>query len=86
MSSNINELNKQVFLVCSFDYLRISKGNNQTVGTYCGAQSGRNISVTGRYAVLTFHSDSSFAPRGYKLLFSFFRLGKYKESEQILSK
>ena len=79
----INELKEYVFLVCSFDYLRISNDNNYTVGTYCGAQSGRNIIVTGRFAVMTFHSDGSLEDSGYKLVFSFVP-GKYKESNEIL--
>ena len=80
----INDLNKYVFLVCRNDYLRVSN-NNHTVGTYCGGQSGRNIIVTGRYAVLTFHSDYSIAYRGYKLVFSFVPPGKYKGLDIILS-
>ena len=57
--------------VCRFDYLRISNDNNYPVGTYCGGQSGRNIIVTGHYAVITFHSDFSGRYNGYKLIFSF---------------
>ena len=77
----INELNKYVFLVCRYgDYLRISNDNHYTVGTYCGVKSGLNISFTGRYAVLTFHSDGYaygyYGYRGYKLDFSFVSPGK----------
>ena len=73
----INELNKYVFLFCRYgDYLRIANDNNYTVGTYCGVESGLNISFTGRYAVLTFHSDGIFTRRGYKLDFSFVSPGK----------
>ena len=67
----INKLNKYVYLVCSYDYLRISNDNNYIVGIYCWVQSGLNISFTGRYAVLTFHSDGYVTRRGYKLDFSF---------------
>ena len=72
----INKLNKYVFHVCSYDYLRISNDNNYTVETYCGVRSGLKISFTGRYAVLTFHSDGSVTRRGYKLDFSFVSPGK----------
>ena len=76
----INELNKYVFLVYRYDHLRISNDNNYTVGTYCGVQSGLKISFTGRYAVLTFHSDGYaygyIGYIGYKLDFSFVSPGK----------
>ena len=85
ISSQVNELNKHALHVCRYDYLRISS-DNHTVGTYCGRESGRNIRVNGRYAVLTFHSDGSDTYSGYKLFFSFFPRGKYKESDGDLSK
>ena len=72
----INKLNNYVFLVRRYDYLRISNDNNYPVGKYCGVQSGLNISFTGRYAVITFHSDGSDTYRGYKLDFSFVSPGK----------
>ena len=75
----INELKEYVFLVYRYDHLRISNDKNYIVGTYCGVQSGRNISVNGRYAVMAFHSDGSVQYSGYKLVFSFVP-GKYKES------
>ena len=81
-----HQQNNYVFLVFRYDYLRISNDNNYTVGTYCGVQSGLNITFTGRYAVLTFHSDGSDTYRGYNLDVSFFSPGKYKESDGILSK
>ena len=77
MSSRVNELNKHILHVCRYDYLMISS-DNHTVGTYCGRESGRNVRVTGRYVVLTFHSDGSQTYGGYKLAFSFSPLGKYK--------
>ena len=67
----INKLNEYVYLVCSFDYLRISNDKNYPVGKYCGVQSGLTISFTGHYAVITFHSDGSDTYRGYELDFSF---------------
>ena len=79
----ITDQNNYVVVVCRYDYLRISNDNNYTTGTYCGVQSGRNIIVTGRSAVLTFHSDVSVTRRGYKLIFSFVP-GKYKESDEII--
>ena len=43
-------------------------------GKYCGVQYG-NVSVTGQYAVLTFHSDSSVSRKGYNLTFTFAPVG-----------
>ena len=81
-----HQQNNNVFLVCRYDYLKIFNDKNYTVGKYCGVQSGLNITFTGRYAVLTFHSNDRVTRRGYKLDFSFFSPGKYKESDEILSK
>ena len=65
--------------------MRISNDNNYTTGTYCGVQSGRNITVTGRYAVISFHSDGIVTRRGYNLAFSFIP-GKNKELDRTLLK
>ena len=84
-----HQQNNYVFPVCRYgvvDYLKIFNDNNYTVGKYCGLQSRLNITFTGRYAVLTFHSNDRDTSRGYKLDFSFFSPGKYKESDEILSK
>ncbi|XP_022807872.1 CUB and peptidase domain-containing protein 1-like isoform X2 [Stylophora pistillata] len=56
---------------CRYDYLRITNERNVIFGKYCGVKTGRTVSVTGRYAVITFHSDSSFSGRGYKLIFTY---------------
>ena len=61
----------------SYDYLRIANENNQIFGTFCGNKSGQLVIVTGNYARLTFHSDSSVNDRGYKLFFSDFSQGKF---------
>ena len=59
-----------LFFSCRYDYLRITNGNNQTIGTYCGQRSGQNVLVNGNYAVISFHSDGSVRRRGYELIFS----------------
>ena len=61
----------------SYDYLRITNENNQIFGTFCGNKSGHVVIVTGYYARLTFHSDSSVNDIGYKLFFSDFSQGKF---------
>ena len=54
-----------------WDYLRISDGSNRIVGTYCGYQTGKRISIGGSIAVLKFHTDGSLRYRGFYLSFSF---------------
>ncbi|KAK2567944.1 CUB and peptidase domain-containing protein 1, partial [Acropora cervicornis] len=54
-----------------WDYLRISDDRNNTIGTYCGDQTGQRVRVVATVAVLTFRSDSSVQDRGFELFFSF---------------
>lgn len=56
---------------CRYDYLKITNEHNQTFGKYCGVKTGRNVYVTGRFAVISFHSDGSRAFSGYLLNFSY---------------
>ena len=56
-----------------YDYLRITDGSNNTIGTYCGNQTGKSVRVVGSVALLTFHTDGSVQSRGFQLSFSFFR-------------
>ncbi|CAH3178723.1 unnamed protein product [Porites lobata] len=58
---------------CRYDYLKITNEHNQTVAKYCGVKTGRNVYVTGRFAVISFHSDGSGAFSGYLLNFSYIR-------------
>ena len=63
------------FFIFSFhrsDYLRIADGSNNTIGTYCGNQTGKSVRVVGSVALLTFHTDGSVQSRGFQLSFSFF--------------
>ena len=61
-----------LFSLDSFDYLRITDGSSNTIGTYCGNQTGKSVHVLGTVAVLTFHTDGSVQKRGFELSFSFF--------------
>ena len=61
-----------LFLLDSFDYLRITDGSSNTIGTYCGNQTGKTVRVVGTVALLTFHTDGSVQSRGFELSFSFF--------------
>lgn len=60
------------------DYLKISNEKNKTFEAYCGVKTGRHVYVTGKVAVLTFHSDYSFQRRGFLVFFTTIPIGKYK--------
>ena len=66
------------FSLCSWDYLKITDDNNQTIGVFCGQLSGQTVNVTGQYAVISFHTDFIVQRRGYELFFSP-PIGKYNE-------
>ncbi|XP_068675741.1 cubilin-like [Montipora foliosa] len=53
---------------CGCDYLSIRTDNGGFNRTYCGIRTGQSVIVTGRYAKLTFHSDSSVQKTGFRLL------------------
>ena len=44
---------------------------------YCGMKTGRNVYLTGEFAVITFHSDYSFERRGFLIFLTFTPIGKY---------
>ena len=60
-----------VFFLDRYDYLRITDDRRNTIGTYCGYQTGQRVRVVATVAVLTFRSDSSVQYRGFELIFSF---------------
>ncbi|XP_015775877.1 PREDICTED: CUB and peptidase domain-containing protein 1-like [Acropora digitifera] len=57
---------------CGYDYLQITDGSSNTIGIYCGNQTGKSVRVVGTVAVLEFHTDGSVQGRGFELSFSFF--------------
>ena len=61
-----------------WDYLRITDDRNNTIGTFCGQQTGKRAQVVARVAVLTFHSDFIVQYRGFELTFSFFLRGEFR--------
>ena len=69
-----------------YDYLKISNEQNQTFGSFCGHKSGQNVTVTGQYAVLTFHSDDTVNGNGYKLFFSYVSKGKVNDAYWLFDK
>ena len=52
--------------------MRIVDDNNKILGTYCGSElRGRELVVTGNYALITFHSDGSTQYQGFQLTILF---------------
>jgi len=61
---------------CSYDYLKIKADNNVEIGKYCGELTGKEVVVSGDYAVLTFHTDDIVQEKGFRIFFSAIQLGK----------
>ena len=49
--------------------MKITNDTNLSSGKYCGYKTGKKVEVTGYYAVITFHSDSSVEEKGFRILF-----------------
>ena len=73
-------------LFCSRDYLKITNEKNQIFGRgeYCGQQTGQ-VLVTGKYALLKFHSDSTIQKKGFAMNFTAVPQGKNDEGGQKVS-
>ena len=61
------------FLLHRYDYLRITDGSGNSIGTYCGYQTGKRVRIVGTVAILIFHTDASVQRLGFELSFSTFR-------------
>ena len=49
--------------------MKITNDTNLSSGKYCGNKPGKKVEVTGDYAFITFHSDSSVQRKGFRILF-----------------
>ena len=59
-----------VSFLCSRDYLQITNEKNQMFAKYCGHMTGKRVFVSGKYALINFHSDSNISNRGFLMEFS----------------
>ena len=59
-----------VLFLYSRDYLQIVNEKDRVFGKYCGHMSGRTILVSGKYALIKFHSDSRIQNRRFLMKFS----------------
>ncbi|XP_027060267.1 uncharacterized protein LOC113686794 [Pocillopora damicornis] len=57
-------------LLCTqADYVQIRSSFGQNLGTFCGEWTGKTIVSLGKYAQITFQSDSMFQERGFLMHF-----------------
>ena len=59
-----------VSFLCSRDYLQITNEKNRVFGKYCGHMAGKRVLVSGKYALIKFHSASNIPKRGFLMEFS----------------
>ncbi|KAJ7388503.1 CUB domain containing protein 2 [Desmophyllum pertusum] len=81
MDIHFIEFDLEYSIRCRSDYLKITNEMNQEFGEdrYCGKQRGQKVSVTGKYALLKFHSDSENQTRGFEMYFAAVPPCKYNE-------
>ena len=59
-----------VSLLCSRDYLQVTNEKNRVFGKYCGHMTGKTLLVSGKYALIKFHSESRIQNRGFLISFT----------------
>lgn len=64
--------------------MKITNENNETFGVHCGYITDKQVIVTGKYAVISFHSDYSFEEKGFLLMFTAVPIGKYNRCRSML--
>ena len=57
--------------------------SSNTIGTYCGNQTGKSVHVVGTVAVLIFHTDGSVRSSGFEISFSFFPISPGEFSSHL---
>lgn len=58
---------------CNYDYVEVRDGDNSAaplLGKFCGSETPRRISSSGRYMWIKFHSDSSVSYEGFMATYS----------------
>ena len=59
-----------VLFLCSRDYLQITNEQNRVFGKYCGHMNGKTVLVSGKYALIEFHSDGRYESRRFVMSFT----------------
>lgn len=77
---NVNKVFLRVkpssLLLCSYDYLTIANDTNHVFGKFCGEKTGKTFIVTGRFLLITFHTDYVVESRGFDINFNPVPLGE----------
>ena len=53
----------------------------KTFGMYCGNETGENVLVTGEQVRIIFHTDNDIQRRGYLLVLTLVREGKWEHKD-----
>ena len=61
---------------CRHDYLKMFFDNTDEVGEYCGELSGEEVFVSGKYALLRFHTNANITRKGFQISFSYIEPSK----------
>ena len=59
-----------VSFFCSPDYLQITDEMNRVFGKYCGHMTGKTLLVSGKYALIKFHSNRNIQNRRFLISFT----------------
>ena len=60
-----------VSFLCSRDYLQITNEMNRVFGKYCAHMTGKTLLVSGKYALIKFHSNRTIQNRGFLISFTY---------------
>ena len=68
---NVTQRHLFIFLFFSSrDYLQITNEKNRVFGKYCGHKTGKTVLVSGKYALIKFHSARGVQKRGFLISFT----------------
>ena len=59
-----------VLFLCSREYLQITNEKTRVFGKYCGHMTGKTVLVSGKYALIEFHSDGRNEGRRFVMSFT----------------
>ncbi|KAL9960141.1 hypothetical protein ACROYT_G033552 [Oculina patagonica] len=71
---------------CEYDYFRTTNERKDQISKFCGRRSGKEVVVTGNYALLKFHSDYITEARGFRLFLTFLCKLKQNAVSNILDR
>lgn len=62
----------------------IINDENRNYGMYCGDWTGHTKTVSGKYVLITFHTDIETQERGFHLLFTAVPISKFNLGGELL--